>query len=975
MVNANTVTRLQVRVDSSDIPLLNQRLAATQAQASSLQQQFRSFGGSIRQFSRSMFVFASLPIAAAFGASTLAAGRFEEAMIEVQKVTDQFSASALSDEVREMAQTIPLAQTELAGLTAQAARFGIRGVENITSFVEAVAKISIATDLTADKAGESFARLATLTNTPAKEISNLGSAVNELSNNFATSTSEIVQSMLRAGAAASTFGLNVTQVAGLSAALNEVSESSERAGSRLRRLFQELTNPNKVSDFASALGLTVQQFRRMRETAPQELLIQLLETMREGGQGAGELRVALGEAARQGLEPLSQNLGNVIRALGLSADAFERNTSLTREFDDATSTFFSQLKLLRNQLVEIGLTLGNELMPMLRDFVGQLSDIADAFQSLTDETKALIVQIGLWTLAINGVIAVIGFLFRPITALIGFFSTLSTTVIPALVSAFKTLKVAIFVAATDGIAVMIAKLTALQTLGVVAGVAAIVAAFVGMGFAIKNVIEDTQQLRGEIDELLNMGIEGQSRSELRERIDEITASIDALREKRSDTTLGLLNPEDQQRLKDLNEALKLTKQRLEELQPVGVLRPFASGIDFDAVFGDIPDKPLILKFRPEIEGGGGPGPAGFSEDVQKILDDLQQSLNEADIKLEFPGLFPDFNNTRSRISAFNEALQDLALEGLDRSSKAFQRVKQQLDAFRETLQSVSEISPVSSFDAFGGVDRELISNIQDQIDQFRFLEDVLDGFDAQNSAVNLLERNIRQLTAAGGENSATMDELILLYNLWTGESIQGAKELKDELDSVGEASSQIEDTVRSLNITFESAFEDAIFEARRLSDVISALLEDIARAITQAFILRPLLEGGPGSGGGILGGIGNILGGLFGSDSSTTTSDGGSSGNVTNLGDGLVRSNGDVIKFDPNDNILAMKDFSKIGGGDVTVNVINNNGSQVETRQRQKAGGGLELDVLVENAVRSGFDKGRFDGTLSRNFNLKRNGF
>jgi hypothetical protein len=59
-----------------------------------------------------------------------------------------------------------------------------------------------------------------------------------------------------------------------------------------------------------------------------------------------------------------------------------------------------------------------------------------------------------------------------------------------------------------------------------------------------------------------------------------------------------------------------------------------------------------------------------------------------------------------------------------------------------------------------------------------------------------------------------------------------------------------------------------------------------------------LLTGGVGGG---------IVGGLF--------------GRIFNVNDALITSGGDVVKFHPDDNILAMKDFSNIGGGSQHVTV------------------------------------------------------
>jgi hypothetical protein len=65
-----------------------------------------------------------------------------------------------------------------------------------------------------------------------------------------------------------------------------------------------------------------------------------------------------------------------------------------------------------------------------------------------------------------------------------------------------------------------------------------------------------------------------------------------------------------------------------------------------------------------------------------------------------------------------------------------------------------------------------------------------------------------------------------------------------------------------------------------------------------------------GAGGGI---FGSLFSGMFGG------------GNTTSVNDALIKSDGSVVKFHPDDNILAMKDFGKLGninsGGDRTITV------------------------------------------------------
>jgi TP901 family phage tail tape measure protein len=363
----------------------------------------------------------------ALAKSVSAAADFQSAMVEVEKVTSPETAEAMGSSIREMAEEIPLAQREIAGLAADAGRFGIEGPKAIESFTRSVAKMAEATNLGTEQAGESLARLAELTNTPVSEIENLGSSINSLSNNFATSSQEIVDSMLRSSASLSQIGLNQREIAGLSASLNEVSESSERAGTRLRRLGQELVDPKKVGELASALGMTRSEFVQMRDDSPVALIRRLATTMKEGGSEANALRKSLSTTSRQALAGLGQNLDGVSQAQDLANKSFREGTSLQREFEAATDTFNAKLTLFKNQLTNVGIQIGQQLLPPLTDLLEDASAAVDAFSEWNAQTDGLAGTLGLATTAVGGLAVAAGaFVGGPAALVVGALGGMAT---------------------------------------------------------------------------------------------------------------------------------------------------------------------------------------------------------------------------------------------------------------------------------------------------------------------------------------------------------------------------------------------------------------------------------------------------------------------------------------------------------------------------------------------------------------------
>ena len=400
---------------------------ASESVKSQMGASLKSAGDRMNSFGRTMSTRVSLPIYGAGIASVKFAADFETAMVEVQKVTDKATAEKLGKSIREMARTdIPLAHNAIAGIAADAARFGIKGADNIENFTRSVAKMSIATDLSAEFAGEAFAKIQAQTGASVAETENLGSAINALSNNYATSASEIVSAVLRSGSAASNFGLTPQQVIAMSAQMNAMSESAERAGTRMRTLFMELQDPSKVANYADAIGMTAAQFDAMRRTNAHETVMMLVEAMGRGGVEANLLAEAAGMEARQALVALSKDMGATRNALMLSNSEWAKNTSLNKEFADASGTANIKARKLWNRIKDISITIGDKLIPILERLIDKyVIPFIEKLEKMDDKQIENIITIGGVVAAIGPLIAAFGGLVSAIGSVQSLLATLN----------------------------------------------------------------------------------------------------------------------------------------------------------------------------------------------------------------------------------------------------------------------------------------------------------------------------------------------------------------------------------------------------------------------------------------------------------------------------------------------------------------------------------------------------------------------
>lgn len=176
--------------------------------------------------------------------------------------------------------------------------------------------------------------------------------------------------------------------------------------------------------------------------------------------------------------------------------------------------------------------------------------------------------------------------------------------------------------------------------------------------------------------------------------------------------------------------------------------------------------------------------------------------------------------------------------------------------------------------------------------------------------------------------------------------------------------------MQELGFVAASAFEDAIIQGNRFSDVLKGILQDIARIILRKNVSDP-----------IAGAIGNFKFGNFkfgapSGDSTPLASAAAASGVISPFASGGIvtkptlsligeaRMHEAVVPL-PDGRSIPISD--NIGGGDVVVNVINQSSAQVsESRETTGPNGTRVIELIVKDAVRSLAGRGELDQTFAQ---------
>jgi hypothetical protein len=193
---------------------------------------------------------AAAGLGVAIGLSVKSAIEFESAMAEVAKVVNGIDTPQGMKEIRAeifgLSREIPIAAKGFAEMYAAAGQAGVPR-EELRQFAIDVSKVAIAFDMTAAEAGNAMAKLRTNLGLTQPELMKLADAANYLSNNMASTAREIVEFMLRSGAAGKQAGLSAEQTAAFGSAMIASGAQSEVAATSFNNMVKALSRGGSMT--------------------------------------------------------------------------------------------------------------------------------------------------------------------------------------------------------------------------------------------------------------------------------------------------------------------------------------------------------------------------------------------------------------------------------------------------------------------------------------------------------------------------------------------------------------------------------------------------------------------------------------------------------------------------------------------------------------------------------------------------------
>ena len=185
------------------------KLGKAQKQVDGFAGKLKGYGGAFEDLGKGLTLGVTTPVVGLGVAAGKTAIDFESAFAGVKKTVDATDEQLdkLETGIRDMTKEIPASATAISEVAEAAGQLGIK-TENILGFTRVMIDLGESTNLSADEAATSLARLANITGMSQKDFDRLGSTIVDLGNNLATTESEIVAMGLRLAGAGSQIGLS-----------------------------------------------------------------------------------------------------------------------------------------------------------------------------------------------------------------------------------------------------------------------------------------------------------------------------------------------------------------------------------------------------------------------------------------------------------------------------------------------------------------------------------------------------------------------------------------------------------------------------------------------------------------------------------------------------------------------------------------------------------------------------------------------
>ncbi len=330
---------------------------------------------------------AGIGLSASLGFAVKQAADFEQALVNLQKVMpEDTDFNRIAEAAKVMAKTYGRSVNDVLAAMELWARQG-KKQEEVIKLTNAALQWAIAENLDVAEATEYLTYIINQFNMSAEDSTHIIDALNEVSNNFATDSRKLAQSLSDAGASAKALGVSFDELVGYATALHAAGYQAGEAGTFLSYMFSRLYSKEATKAFREA-GIEVMdtngKFRAASEIIAE--LAKRWDSLTDKQKAMIADSITVGGRVTM-IRALMQNYGMAVDATNT---ALHSQGSAAREVERALKTFNVELAKTWESLKEVGITIGTSLIPVVRPLLKVIQALANAFNALPDPIKNII---------------------------------------------------------------------------------------------------------------------------------------------------------------------------------------------------------------------------------------------------------------------------------------------------------------------------------------------------------------------------------------------------------------------------------------------------------------------------------------------------------------------------------------------------------------------------------------------------------
>lgn len=312
------------------------------------------------------------------GAATLAPLKIymdvEESQADLRKMLGD-EAQKYYVALREISDNSPLSQPEVFEIAGSLAQSGVAS-KNLVEFTKKANQLKVAFDITTQEAGQFLAKTKEQLGLTKEEVFSFADTINYMSDNTASTASQLVDFSQRVGSIARTANVSKEANIALGATLIATGTEANVAATGIKQLYLELgkgADTKKKANALSFLGINGETLAHDMARDAEGTILSVLEKIKSShaGDKIGLLTDIFGEQAANSIATLANDTDKLRENLA-KAKSEMANGAVEREYAERMKTLGTQLKVVKNQIMNSLADLGLALAPVIKNILTQI---------------------------------------------------------------------------------------------------------------------------------------------------------------------------------------------------------------------------------------------------------------------------------------------------------------------------------------------------------------------------------------------------------------------------------------------------------------------------------------------------------------------------------------------------------------------------------------------------------------------------